>query len=214
MSHRFLMVTFYLPYPDPVPDILTGHQRLQVVSAHVVRRSLIYLLGHPLHDAHWYIPDGRRREKGKWYYPGVFPLHLQFLIHISKSSPLEKTLCIPAHEGEPLQHEAACLLYTSGVWAPMFQTKISEVSEDVQSFTGRYVPVSPFLYLSENPGLNESTSVEKQHQKQIFFYIYLRLDVVCVVGISPCNHNSRNSRLLRLHGILIRQNVSITWENQ
>lgn len=50
----------------------------------------------------------------------------------------------------------------------MFQTKIGEISKDVQSLAGRYVPVFPFLYLSEDPGLNESTSTEKGHQKQIF----------------------------------------------
>lgn len=50
----------------------------------------------------------------------------------------------------------------------MFETKIGEISEDVQAFARRYVPVSPFFYLSEDPGLNKSTSAEKQHQKCIF----------------------------------------------
>lgn len=46
---------FFLPNPDPVPNILTGHQRLQIVSAHVVWWSLVYLLGHSLQEAHWNI---------------------------------------------------------------------------------------------------------------------------------------------------------------
>lgn len=36
------------PNPDPVPNVLTGHQRLQVVSAHEVRRPLIDLLRNSL----------------------------------------------------------------------------------------------------------------------------------------------------------------------
>lgn len=57
--------TFYLPNPDPVPNILTGHQRLQVVSAHVVRRSLIYLLWHSLQEAHGYISEDSEGEGRK-----------------------------------------------------------------------------------------------------------------------------------------------------
>lgn len=43
--------------------------------------------------------------------------------------------CPPAHEGEPLQHEGAGLLHTSGVRAPVLQTKVGEIPEDVQSLT-------------------------------------------------------------------------------
>lgn len=52
-----ISATISLPNPDPVPNVLTGHQRLQVVSAHVVRRSLIYPLWHSLQEAHWYISE-------------------------------------------------------------------------------------------------------------------------------------------------------------
>lgn len=47
-------------------------------------------------------------------------------------------------------------------------------------------------------------------QKMLDFCIFL-----CVMTklISPCNHNSRNTSFFCLHGILIRQNVSIAWEN-
>lgn len=79
--------------------------------------------------------------------------------------------CPPAHEGEPLQHEVAGFLHTLSVRAPVFQTKISEIFEDVQSFTGGDVPVSALLYLSKDPGLDESTPrdiiAEPQHEIQI-----------------------------------------------
>lgn len=41
----------------------------------------------------------------------------------------------------------------------MFKTKVGEIPEDVQSLTGRDVPVSALLDLSEDPGLNESSPV-------------------------------------------------------
>lgn len=52
----------------------------------------------------------------------------------------------------------------------MFQTKVGEISQDVQSFAGRNVPVSPFLYLSEDPRLNKSTSAEKKHNYRRFYF--------------------------------------------
>lgn len=206
---------FSSPNPDPVPNVLTGHQRLQVVSAHVVRRSLIDLLRHSLQEAHWNISDRQRwRGEGKYNLINSFKynylscihrsattlplLYLLFFIpfkHILKAmSPAgsntdEMTLwltvgqwiwlihsnwntihgnvcwCQPAHEGEPLQHEVAGLLYTSGVGAPVLQTKVGEIPEDVQAFTGRDVPVSALLYFGEDPGLDESTSEEKPTTK-------------------------------------------------
>lgn len=66
----------------------------------------------------------------------------------------------PAHEGEPLKHESAGLLHTAGVGAPVLQAEIGEIPEDVQSLTGRDVPVSVLLYFSEDPGLNEGTPKE------------------------------------------------------
>lgn len=44
--------------------------------------------------------------------------------------------CRPAHEGEPLQHEVACLFYTSSVGAPVLQTEIGKILEDVQTLAG------------------------------------------------------------------------------
>lgn len=61
--------------------MLTGHQRLQVVSAHVVRRSLIYPLWHSLQEAHWYISE-RGGDKEAW----DCLLYLQSIVMIWKSS--------------------------------------------------------------------------------------------------------------------------------
>lgn len=71
---------------------------------------------------------------------------------------------IPAHEGEPLQHEGAGLLHTSSVRAPVLQAEVGEIPEDVQSLTGRDVPVSALLYFGEDPRLNESASEENKNQ--------------------------------------------------
>lgn len=73
--------------------------------------------------------------------------------------------CLPAHEGQPLQHEGAGLLHTPSVGAPVFKTKVGEAPENVQSLTGRDVPVSALFYFSEDPGLNESSSEESQRQQ-------------------------------------------------
>ena len=50
-----VLMAFCSPYPDPVCYILTGHQGLQVVPAHVVWRSLVDLLRHSLQQAYWNI---------------------------------------------------------------------------------------------------------------------------------------------------------------
>lgn len=57
--------------------MLTGHQGLQVVSAHVVRRSLVDLLRHPLQKAHWNIPERHRDTGGRVKSP-----NLSFIIAI------------------------------------------------------------------------------------------------------------------------------------
>lgn len=44
--------------------------------------------------------------------------------------------CRPAHEGEPLQHEAARLFYASSVGAPVLQTEIGKILKDVQTLAG------------------------------------------------------------------------------
>lgn len=83
-------MTFDLPNPDPVPNILTGHQRLQVVSAHVVRRSLVYLLWNSLQETHWYISDRRWEGRENDNIARRFLFNRQFII--SKSHPVEKHL--------------------------------------------------------------------------------------------------------------------------
>lgn len=85
MSNWCLIASFSLPNPDPVPHMLTGHQRLQVVSAHVVRRSLIYPLWHSLQEAHWYISE-RGGDKEAW------DCLLYSIVMIWKSPLLDKHL--------------------------------------------------------------------------------------------------------------------------
>lgn len=91
VSNWCLIATFSLPNPDPVPNMLTGHQSLQVVSAHVVRRSLIYPLWHSLQEAHWYISerDGGRENDNK---ARDCLLYLPLIFMIWKSPLLDKHL--------------------------------------------------------------------------------------------------------------------------
>lgn len=53
----------------------------------------------------------------------------------------------------------------------MLQTKVAEVPEDVQSLAGRDVPVSALLYLSEDPGLDESASEEYRPHNSVKFSV-------------------------------------------
>lgn len=48
---------FYNTSPDfdPVPHMLTGHQRLQIISTHVEGRTLVDLLWRSLQQTHWNI---------------------------------------------------------------------------------------------------------------------------------------------------------------
>lgn len=129
--------------------------------------------------------------------------------------------CRPAHEGEPLQHEVACLFYASSVGAPVLQTEIGKILEDVQTLTGWDVPVSVLLYFSEDPGLDESTSEEKKqpqrHQGKPcgnwHWHIWQITFILCAVlkSYPPCNHDTRNSSLFCSNGIFIGKDVSITW---
>lgn len=79
-----------------------------------------------------------------------------------KKDPSTVNSIRPAHEGEPLQHEVACLFYASSVGAPVLQTEIGKILKDVQTLAGWDVPVSVLLYFGEDPGLDESTSEEKK----------------------------------------------------
>lgn len=131
--------------------------------------------------------------------------------------------CRPAHEREPLQHEVACLFYTSSVGAPVLQTEIGKILEDVQTLAGWDVPVSVLLYFGEDPRLDESTSEEKKNNNHKgikvnpgvnwHWHIWQILVIPCAVlkSYPPCNHDARNSSLFRSNGIFIGKDVSITW---
>lgn len=146
------------PDPHPVPNVLTGHQGLQVVSPQVVRWALIDLLRQSLQEAHWNISGGVKDFV--YTLPGISSAWYSCALQDSAF------WCQPAHEGQPLQHEGAGLLDAPGVRAPVLQAKVGEILENVQAFAGRDVPVSALLYFGEDPGLDESASeVDQPHIK-------------------------------------------------
>ena len=67
----------------------------------------------------------------------------------------------PAQEGEPLQHEGACLLQAARVRAPVLQAVVGEVPEVVQPLRRGDVPVPPLLDLREDPGLYQRPPVAR-----------------------------------------------------
>lgn len=71
--------TISLPYSHPVPNVLTGHQWLQVVSSHVVRRPLIDLLRHPLQEPNRNISAAQEKR----YF--IFTLNVLHAHHIKAS---------------------------------------------------------------------------------------------------------------------------------
>lgn len=170
------------PNSDPVSNILTGHQWLQVVPAHVVRRSLIDLLRNSLQQAHWDISD---KEIWREYWKRLSLIQLE--MHYFAMYVAGATYNSPAHEGEPLKHESAGLLHTTGVRAPVLQAKVGEIPEDVQSLTGWDVPVPALLYFSKDPGLNEGTPAETKVKYvkliqnlillKLFFWARLNLNI-------------------------------------
>lgn len=113
----------------------------------------------------------------------------------------------PAQEGEPLQHEAACLLHALRIGAPVLQAVVGEVPQDVQTLTGGNVPVSALLDLREQPRLDQRAPIKQEvvisEQTQMVQSKQKRAD-------SPRHHDPRHSRLSGLHGVFIRQDISVT----
>lgn len=68
----------------------------------------------------------------------------------------------PAQEGEPLQHEAARLLYALRVGAPVLEAVVGEVPQDVQTLAGGNVPVSALLDLREEPRLDQCAPTNRK----------------------------------------------------
>ena len=64
---------------------------------------------------------------------------------------------VPVKKRQPLQHESPRVLDSFVIRAPVLQTVVGKVSDDVEPLLGRDVPVLLLLDLFENPGLDKST---------------------------------------------------------
>ena len=64
---------------------------------------------------------------------------------------------VPVKKRQPLQHESPRVLDSLVIRAPVLQTVVGKVSDDVEPLLGRDVPVLLLLDLFENPRLDQST---------------------------------------------------------
>lgn len=135
--------------------------------------------------------------------------------------------CPPAKKGEPLKQEAPGPLHTLRVGAPVLQSVVCEVPQDVQALRGRDVPVSLFFDLREQPGLKQGTTAEEvlsegrgppssshlssqaapSQEPQVQQVLAQLSPPSCR---SPGNHDPRNACLHGTVGVLKRKDVPIS----
>ena len=81
---------------------------------------------------------------------------------------------------QPLQHESSRVLDSLVIRAPVLQTVVGEVSDDVEPLLGRDVPMLLLLDLFENPRLDKSTPAHRE--KAFVLYSCVRAGFIYYYG--------------------------------
>lgn len=193
-----------LPYSHPVPNVLTGHQWLQVVSSHVVRRSFVDLLRHPLQEPNWNISVAQEKPF-MCQMPTIWKSingNAAADLHMKESHSSMKWRVFST----PRVSEPQCSKPKLVKSFRMSRRSLDEMSQCLLS-----------LISVKIQGLIRAPLRKRQHQRcqinlictnvanqTLFYFTVLRPH-------PPRNHDPRNSRLFCPHGIFIRKNVSIAW---
>lgn len=78
------------------------------------------------------------------------------IVTVESNSPLEANL--PVKERDPFQHESSGGFDATCIGSPMFKPVICVLLENIKSLSARYIDQSSFLYLGEDPRLNQRSA--------------------------------------------------------